>query len=193
MNSQNILALANKYSAHTGLALATISTYATGSGDFFKRLQAGHDVTLRRAIRIIQWFSDHYPADLTWPIEIDRPTPDPDSPAAKHLKEKNNASEIPRWLALNDQGEIADPRAFIRGLFKGRGAAVEAQIKLYYQVVSQYSAGGRRAAKWPRKGSIMRAILDHLRAAGDVRFRQFNATIKDSEIKEQAEAMLNIF
>ena len=163
MNSQNILALANKYSAHTGLALATISTYATGSGDFFKRLQAGHDVTLRRAIRIIQWFSDHYPADLTWPIEIQRPDPNPDSPAAKAIASAMPDPNDPLYK-LDGRGRIATPDKFV--------AAINGVTRASYdQVIRKYADGKPRAHMKPRPHTSAHHILCALVRAGDTRFQ----------------------
>ena len=48
----------------------------------FVRLKRGHDVTTRRAARVTQYFSDHWPAALPWPDDILRPDPTPGSPAA---------------------------------------------------------------------------------------------------------------
>lgn len=53
----------------------TVARYATGSGDMYDRLRRGCDITTRRAARILQWLSDHWPADLEWPSDIPRPPP----------------------------------------------------------------------------------------------------------------------
>ncbi len=42
-------------------------------GDFFKKLQAGGDCRTSTADRAMQWFSDNWPDDLSWPNEIARP------------------------------------------------------------------------------------------------------------------------
>ena len=55
----------------------TIGRLASGSGDFYARLKRGHDLTTRRAERVVQWLSDHWPSDLEWPEDIPRPTPQP--------------------------------------------------------------------------------------------------------------------
>ena len=64
--------------AHSGLSPHSVGRYAGGSGDFYGRLRAGHDITTRRAARVAQWLSDHWPADLEWPSDIPRPEPNPD-------------------------------------------------------------------------------------------------------------------
>ena len=56
----------------------TIGRLAAGSGDFYARLKNGHDLTTRRAASVVQYLSDHWPADLAWPSDIPRPLPSPD-------------------------------------------------------------------------------------------------------------------
>ena len=74
MNTETLVTLAKAYAAHSGKTLSTVSTYAAGDGKFFPRLQGGAGCTLKRANRIIRWFSDGWPADLEWPRDIPRPT-----------------------------------------------------------------------------------------------------------------------
>ncbi len=57
----------------------TIGRLASGSGDFYVRLVRGHDLTIRRAARVFQWLSDHWPDGLDWPEDIPRPLPRPES------------------------------------------------------------------------------------------------------------------
>ena len=78
MDCKSIICLVHAYSRHTGLTTRTVSTYAAGSGDFCDRLEAGRDLTTRRAARVAQWLSDHWPDDLAWPNDIPRPEPSPD-------------------------------------------------------------------------------------------------------------------
>ena len=42
---------------------------------FFPQLTEGRTCTLRIYCRVIQWFSDNWPADLAWPSDIPRPAP----------------------------------------------------------------------------------------------------------------------
>ncbi|WP_322895218.1 MULTISPECIES: hypothetical protein [unclassified Yoonia] len=73
MNKQKLITLAEMYAEHTGLKLSTVSTYATNDGKFFASLKLQSDCTLRRAQRVLSWFSRNWPNDLEWPSEIDRP------------------------------------------------------------------------------------------------------------------------
>ncbi|MDE0661979.1 MAG: hypothetical protein OXI79_20300 [Gammaproteobacteria bacterium] len=82
MDTKSIVRLATVFARHRGLTLSTVSNYATNDGKVIVRLANGADITSRRAARVVQWFSDRWPADLDWPAGIARPAPSPDSPAA---------------------------------------------------------------------------------------------------------------
>lgn len=82
MNADSIMRLCEIYAARQGLTLSTVSTYAAAAGDFYSRLKRGHDLTTRRAARVAQWLSDHWPDDLDWPADIPRPAPTPKDEAA---------------------------------------------------------------------------------------------------------------
>ena len=69
----SIIDLIDKMAAATSRSPHTIGRLAAGSGDFYSRLVAGHDLTTRRAERVVAWLSDHWPADLAWPSDIPRP------------------------------------------------------------------------------------------------------------------------
>lgn len=74
---ENLIRLAKSYAAHKSLTLATVSTYAAGDGKFFTSLEGGSSCMVRRAEKIVRWFSDNWPADLEWPAEIERPSQKP--------------------------------------------------------------------------------------------------------------------
>ena len=82
MNTGTLTGLASSYSAHTGLKLATIGTYAADDGKFFRQLEEGAGCTLKKAARLVQWFSDNWPADLEWPADVPRPAPSAQQRAA---------------------------------------------------------------------------------------------------------------
>ena len=68
-----------RYAERTGLSAHSVGRYASGSGDFYGRLKRGRDVTTRRAGRVLQWLSDHWPDGLDWPADIPRPSPRKDA------------------------------------------------------------------------------------------------------------------
>ena len=71
----HLMLLIERYAQASGLSPHSVGRYAGGSGDFYGRLQRGHDITTRRAAHITQWLSDRWPDDLEWPVGIERPTP----------------------------------------------------------------------------------------------------------------------
>ena len=77
--------LTGSFAGHTSRSEATVSRLATGSGETMNRLRRGHTITLRRVARVLQWFSDHWPADLEWPSDIPRPLPS--APTRDHPQE----------------------------------------------------------------------------------------------------------
>ena len=122
----------------------------------------------------LHWFSDNWPGDLLWPVDIERPIPGPDSPAmqalvgAENLNQSAIDSEIEALTALNEKGTIANPNAFCAAV-SARSACMIARAS-YDQVVRQYADGGPRADKRPRKSTNAAQLLEYLVAAGDVRF-----------------------
>ncbi|MDE0028545.1 MAG: hypothetical protein OXU42_03960 [Deltaproteobacteria bacterium] len=74
MFAERLLRLATEYAKRRGITLSTVGTYAAGHGNFFPCLSAGR-VTIRRAEKVLQYLSDHWPDDLRWPSDIDRPEP----------------------------------------------------------------------------------------------------------------------
>lgn len=83
MNAESIMMLCEVYAAERKLTLSTVSTYAAAAGDFYARLKRGHDLTTRRAARVVQWFSDNWPEGVDWPGDIPRPA----SAGAEHRGE----------------------------------------------------------------------------------------------------------
>ena len=74
MTTAALIRLAEMYAQHLRLAMTTVGRLAMGHGHSFRRLAAGR-VTIRRAERALQWFSEHWPPDLAWPEDISRPAP----------------------------------------------------------------------------------------------------------------------
>ena len=165
----------------TGHSLATIGTYAASHGGFFARLESDCSVTLRRATRVLQWFSDHWPSDLEWPSDIPRPDPAPDSPAARaaSISISTPEREIADPMAAVEaaqkredaewQCEPVDPEAVAAAKAEalaagstlgddGRIACPEALCRAlglsrstYQHVISQYADGGPRDRDRPRR------------------------------------------
>ena len=74
----DILLLAERYAGARRIATSTLARIAAGSSTWFDRCASGR-VTIRSAVAVVQWLSDHWPDGLEWPAEIARPTPAPNS------------------------------------------------------------------------------------------------------------------
>ena len=70
--TQDILSLATRYAAARRIATSTLGRVATGSSTWFDRCETGR-VTIRSATSVVQWLSDHWPKELDWPADIERP------------------------------------------------------------------------------------------------------------------------
>jgi hypothetical protein len=69
-----ITTLAETLAAHRNWTINTTSLRAAGKGTYIADLKRGLvGLTIGRCDRIIQWFSDNWPADLEWPADIPRP------------------------------------------------------------------------------------------------------------------------
>lgn len=77
----HLMLLIERYAQASDLSAHSVGRYAAGSGDFYGRLQRGHDITTRRAALVTQWLSDHWPPEdeLPWPVDIPRPAPRKDA------------------------------------------------------------------------------------------------------------------
>ena len=188
MNSQDLPSLARIYSAHEGISHWAASYRAVRKGDMFHRLESGHDCTVATYARIMQWFSDQWPADLPWPSDIPRPAPSPSvtqpsvyrngspEPAPADIMESvtraldagDEGAAIACAMALGADGLIASPNVLCQ--------ALRVQRYVYDQVVKRYVDGRPGERKLPRrlrdgKKSPSQRMLLALVAAGDERFK----------------------
>jgi hypothetical protein len=71
--TKHLIDLANAYGGHLGLSHWRVSFLVRGNGQFFKGLEDGKSCTLKTAAAVLGWFSENWPADLSWPDHIQRP------------------------------------------------------------------------------------------------------------------------
>ncbi len=71
---EQIIRLAEAYAAHQRLSLSTVSSYAANDGKLFPRMKNGAGCTVRRAVKLVEWFDQNWAADLEWPSDIPRPS-----------------------------------------------------------------------------------------------------------------------
>ena len=191
MDAESILRLGDAYCAATALARKTVSTYAANHGAFLDRLAGMNgkppaDITTRRAARIVQWFSDHWPLHAEWPQHlILRPPPapppgdpiqvieelrerrmeltDPDregGPAPFHVVASNaKVAMLAAGAQLAGDGRLASRDALAAALFVSR--------KTVDNVISD-------APRRPTGGDAL-DIYHALVGAGDVRFTKRGA------------------
>ena len=71
-----LVTLASGYARWRGVSLWRVGHLAANRGSFFVDLKEGrrHCQTDTYS-RVLQWFSDHWPAELPWPAEAPRPEP----------------------------------------------------------------------------------------------------------------------
>lgn len=74
VTAKHLLELAAAFGQHMNLSHWRVSFLARGDGQFFKRLEEGKSCTLKTASAVFEWFDANWPADLTWPKHIARPS-----------------------------------------------------------------------------------------------------------------------
>ena len=92
---------------------STVGRWAAGDGRTYDRLRRGRDITTRRASRVVQWLSDHWPAGAEWPPDIPRPAPaasadppaEPPAPAPSASPRAAAAAARERKFAAVDAGD----------------------------------------------------------------------------------------
>ena len=75
MTKNDLTELARTLAQSDGVTLSTVSMRVAKNGNFFKRLEDGGGCTLATYRKHSQWFSDHWPEGLAWPVDIPRPEP----------------------------------------------------------------------------------------------------------------------
>ena len=125
MVPEEIVRLADMMGAATKTPASVLIRRACGSGNMYARLRNGHDITTRRAARIAQWLSDHWPPSADWPSDIPRPAPSADAPAALLRTDAGASLKRPSLLAKRQRirpdtagasAEGADPVAAVEAL-----------------------------------------------------------------------------
>ncbi len=69
----SLLRLCEQLSRFENVTHWAISMRCFGKGDYFDRLMRGSHPRTDTYERALQWFSDHWPEDLEWPRDIQRP------------------------------------------------------------------------------------------------------------------------
>lgn len=75
MDTHHLLTLAQTYAAHVERGLHTVAGRVGVHGRFFTRLAEDGECRLSAYKQAYSWFDQNWPADLTWPQDIPRPSP----------------------------------------------------------------------------------------------------------------------
>ena len=175
---KEILGLSHRYARARRIAPSTLSRRANQSSTWLDRCATGN-VTIRSAIAFVQWLSNNWPFGLEWPAGIDRPEPEPHSPARgcfapttwvateRRVQAVADGNDLPdaygskagmaAAFRLGPSGQIASPGALCRALGLKRS--------VYYAVVRRYQ-DQVGAGRWPRAGSDSDRMLIALSASG---------------------------
>ena len=187
----DILTLAECYMRARRIAPSTLAHRAIRSSTWLDRCATGN-VTMRSAIAFVQWLSNHWPFGLGWPAGIERPEPQPGSPARAYFKQlafpggSVSALDVTRpHIPAVTKGSHARPvhlygdtkhAAALRLAPSGQIAspvalcrALGVRRSVYYAVVRRYR-DETGAERWPQAGSDSERMLIALSASGDARF-----------------------
>ena len=72
---QHLVTLIDAFAAARGVSGSRVTTLAMGSGNVYRTLTEGGNITLDRVENAIQWFSDNWPEGTDWPEGLSRPAP----------------------------------------------------------------------------------------------------------------------
>ena len=84
-SEDQLLDLLAAYRGAVSLSESRIAALAAGNPLFYVRLRDGGSCTIRLYLRVLRWFSDHWPEHLEWPPGVPRPEPAP-ADEAKEVK-----------------------------------------------------------------------------------------------------------
>ncbi len=107
---KQLLDLCHRHGEASNLTPGVLGKASLRDHTFFRRIEQGENFTVKTFDKVVQWFSDHWPEDATWPSDIPRPEqsaddarsrtpqPSPKPTAAKHIE-----SPIPAWSGAEEQ------------------------------------------------------------------------------------------
>lgn len=73
----SFLNVAKRYAELERVPLSTVSSRALNDGKKLAALEFGADINVKRMERALQWFSNNWPSDGTWPDDVARPERSP--------------------------------------------------------------------------------------------------------------------
>ena len=74
-DEQQLLLLCDAYCKTMRIGDLRLGQLAGGTSMFFRRLREGRSCTIRKYRDAVQFFSDHWPHGVDWPLGVPRPEP----------------------------------------------------------------------------------------------------------------------
>lgn len=74
-SEESLQRLCDIYRAKVDRSESRVGTLAAGNPFFYARMRSGGSCTIKLYRRVLQWFSDNWPAHLEWPPDVPRPAP----------------------------------------------------------------------------------------------------------------------
>ena len=75
LTHRHLLQLIDAYTEATNVEDKTLSFRVFGDSKKVSALRGGADITVGRFNAAYRWFSDNWPDDARWPIDVERPAP----------------------------------------------------------------------------------------------------------------------
>ncbi len=72
-----LIALAEAYREATGRSESRVSTIILNQSGYFARIRAGQSCTVDTYLKVKDWFASNWPAEVSWPDGVDRPSVPP--------------------------------------------------------------------------------------------------------------------
>jgi hypothetical protein len=69
----NLRTVGGLFCSKTKLAPSTVWARAAKDARFLSRVESGKGFTVKTYDTAIRWFSDNWPADMDWPVGVERP------------------------------------------------------------------------------------------------------------------------
>lgn len=115
IDSSTLIRIASTYAERAGVEMKTVSYRVFGDTKKLPAMMNGADITVSRFNDAVRWFSDNWPADLAWPVGVDRPVSGSGEPSSGNSPTLGVSSP-----ALPGGAECADDAA--AGPFNGEAA-----------------------------------------------------------------------
>jgi len=71
--ARHLLTLCDQFAEARQLGEATVGRHCAADGRFFPRIRDGRTFTAKKYDEVVAWFSQHWPNEVRWPVDVPRP------------------------------------------------------------------------------------------------------------------------